>query len=151
MDYRSYHDQIHTENTLKLRQILKSLPPFASDYFRAMEPTTSVKTRISYAYDIRVFFHFLIEANPVYKNHKVIDFQVTDLDRVEAVDLEEYQEYLNSYLESNGDMSLEEMEKYTLETYKSDLKSLINETILLEKVMEVIGSNIVEINDKPEE
>lgn len=97
MDYRSYHDQIHTENTLKLRQILKSLPPFASDYFRAMEPTTSVKTRISYAYDIRVFFHFLIEANPVYKNHKVIDFQVTDLDRVEAVDLEEYQEYLKVY------------------------------------------------------
>ena len=46
------------ENTLKLREVLKTLPGFCRDYFRAMEPTTSTKTRISYAYDIRVFSDF---------------------------------------------------------------------------------------------
>ena len=64
---RTYHEQIYIDYTLRLREILKTLPPFAKDYFRAIEPKTSAKTRISYAYDIRVFFHFLIENNPVYK------------------------------------------------------------------------------------
>ena len=57
---KTYHEQLYIDNTLRLREILKSLPPFAKDYFRAIEPKTSAKTRISYAYDIRVFFHFLI-------------------------------------------------------------------------------------------
>ena len=56
MEYRSYHEQTDMTNIQKLRDILKTLPPFAKDYFRAVEPTTSTRTRISYAYDIRVFF-----------------------------------------------------------------------------------------------
>ena len=68
---KTYHEQIYIDNTLRLREILKTLPAFAKDYFRAVEPTTSAKTRISYAYDIRVFFHFLMECNPVYKNYDI--------------------------------------------------------------------------------
>ena len=73
------------------------MPPFAKDYFRAVEPTTSARTRISYAYDIRVFFHFLMENNPVYKNYTIEQFEVHDLERLEPVDIEEYQEYLKVY------------------------------------------------------
>jgi hypothetical protein len=51
----TYHEQLTVDNTLKLRQLLKRLPAFAKDYFRAIEPTTSTKTRISYAYDLIVF------------------------------------------------------------------------------------------------
>lgn len=94
---RTYHEQIYIDYTLRLREILKTLPPFAKDYFRAIEPKTSAKTRISYAYDIRVFFHFLIENNPVYKNYTMDQFQVQDLERIEPVDIEEYQEYLKVY------------------------------------------------------
>ena len=49
---KTYHEQKYIDNTLRLREILKTLPAFAKDYFRAAEPTTSAKTRISYAYDI---------------------------------------------------------------------------------------------------
>lgn len=102
MDYKTYHEQTDMENIRKLREVLKTLPPFAKDYFRAIEPTTSTKTRISYAYDIRLFFRFLIEENPVYKNYDTTDFKISDLDRVEAVDLEEYQEYLKLYQKKNS-------------------------------------------------
>ena len=68
---KTYHEQKYIDNTLRLREILKTLPAFAKDYFRAAEPTTSAKTRISYAYDIRVFFHFLMENNPVYKDYTI--------------------------------------------------------------------------------
>ena len=63
---KSYHEQTYIDNTLRLREILKTLPSFAKDYFRAIEPTTSTRTRISYAYDIRVFFQFLLNENPAF-------------------------------------------------------------------------------------
>ena len=55
---KSYHEQVQVEQTIRLREVLKTLPPFAKDFFRAIEPKSSAKTRINYAYDIRVFFHF---------------------------------------------------------------------------------------------
>ena len=54
---KTYHEQTYIDNTLRLREILKTLPPFAKDYFRAVEPTTSARTRISYAYDILSLIH----------------------------------------------------------------------------------------------
>lgn len=96
-DSKTYHEQAYIDNTLRLREILKTMPPFAKDYFRAIEPKSSAKTRISYAYDIRIFFHFLIENNPVYKNYTMDQFTVKDLERIEPVDIEEYQEYLKVY------------------------------------------------------
>lgn len=93
----TYHEQTYIDNTLRLREILKTLPSFAKDYFRAIEPTTSARTRISYAYDIRVFFHFLMENNPVYRTYTIDQFTVKDLERLEPVDIEEYQEYLKVY------------------------------------------------------
>ena len=100
----TYHEQLTVDNTLKLRQLLKRLPSFAKDYFRAIEPTTSTKTRISYAYDLIVFFRFLTEENPVYKNYQPEDFKVTDLDQIQAVDLEEYMEYLKVYSDENDNL-----------------------------------------------
>ena len=109
----SYHDQVTIQNTLKLREILKTLPPFARDYFRAIEPISSAKTRISYAYDIRIFFHFLLSENPSLKNRQMSDLTVDLLDQVQAVDIEEYMEYLKVYdsaedsrLQTNGERGL---------------------------------------------
>ena len=94
---RTYHEQIRIDQTLRLREVLKTLPSFAKDFFRAIEPRSSAKTRMNYAYDIRVFFHFLMENNPVYKNYTMDQFAVTDLERLEPVDIEEYMEYLKVY------------------------------------------------------
>ncbi len=93
----TYHEQVNIDNVLKLREILKTLPPFAKDYFRAIEPTTSTRTRISYAYDIRIFFQFLLSENPSFRNRSVTDLTVDILDQLQAVDIEEYQEYLKVY------------------------------------------------------
>ena len=94
---KTYHEQKYIDNTLRLRAVLKTLPTFAKDYFRAVEPTTSARTRISYAYDIRVFFHFLMENNPLYKDYTMDQFTVADLEKLDPVDIEEYQEYLKVY------------------------------------------------------
>ena len=96
-DTKTYQEETYIDNTIRLRGVLNTMPDFARDYFRAIEPTTSPKTRISYAYDIRLFFQFLIEENPVYKHHSIKDFQVQDLEAIQPVDIEEYLEYLKYY------------------------------------------------------
>ena len=107
----TYREHTDMENTLKLRQVLATLPPFCKDYFRAIDTTTTAKTRISYAYDIRIFFQFLLDENPAFKDHAMTDFTVDVLDQIKAVDLEEYQEYLKLYqsgdkTETNGERGL---------------------------------------------
>ena len=100
---QTYHEHTDIENTLRLRQVLATLPPFCRDYFRAIDATTTTKTRISYAYDIRIFFQFLLDTNPAFKDKAMTDFSVNVLDQVKALDIEEYQEYLKVYHNHNGD------------------------------------------------
>ncbi|MBQ8558942.1 MAG: tyrosine-type recombinase/integrase [Tyzzerella sp.] len=96
-DIKTYYEQSYIDNTLRLREVLKTLPPFVKDYFRAIEPTTSAKTRISYAYDLRVFFNFLIENNPIFHAYTTNQFMISDLEHLGAVDFEEYLDYLKVY------------------------------------------------------
>ena len=107
----TYHEQTDVDNTLRLRDVLKTLPPFCKDFFRAIEPRTTTKTRISYAYDIRIFFQFLLEQNPAFRDWSIDAFTVDVLDQITAVDLEEYEEYLKVYqagdkTETNGERGL---------------------------------------------
>ena len=107
----TYHEQTDVENTLRLRDVLKTVPPFCRDFFRAIEPRTTTKTRISYAYDIRIFFQFLLEQNPAFRDWSIDAFTVDVLDQITAVDLEEYEEYLKVYqagdkTETNGERGL---------------------------------------------
>ena len=104
----TFHEQTDIQNTLRLREVLSTLPPFCRDYFRAIDATTTTRTRISYAYDIRIFFQFLIDSNPAFRDRSTRDFDVSVLDQVKALDIEEFQEYLKVYhngdkLETNGE------------------------------------------------
>lgn len=98
----TYSKQIAIENTERLRELQATLPSYCKEYFRAIEPRTSPRTRISYAYDIRIFLQFLIAVNPCFKNYKTSDFTFEDLDHVESVDIEEYMEYLKLYSAPDG-------------------------------------------------
>ena len=76
----TYHEQEKRESVLKLREILKELPDYITTYFRGRETTTSAKTRISYAYDIRIFFEFLVTQNPEFKCKGIKNITLSDLE-----------------------------------------------------------------------
>lgn len=99
---RNYHDQINIDNAIKLREITKKLPKFCGDFFRGIEPTTSSRTRIAYGYDLTIFFHYIKEFNPEYKDMKIMDIKIDILDKITATDIEEYLDYLKYYIDDNG-------------------------------------------------
>ncbi|MCI8402842.1 MAG: tyrosine-type recombinase/integrase [Lachnospiraceae bacterium] len=94
---RPYHEQVDIENTKKLRELTGTLPSFTKDFFRGIEPVTSSRTRIAYAYDLRIFFEFLISRNPEFAKKGIEGFTVQDLDQITLSDLEEYTDYLKYY------------------------------------------------------
>jgi len=101
----TFHQKSIQKNTQKLRDILNELPGFCKNYFRGIEPSTSIKTRIGYAYDIRTFFRFLVSQNLPADVTDIKEIELGHLEMLEPVDIEEYMEYLKLYY-YNG-------EKYT--------------------------------------
>lgn len=95
----NYYDENEKENTLKLREMIASLPSFCKDFFRSIEPRTTSKTRLAYCYDLHVFFLFLKNNNPILKNKNIV---LDDLDNIDFKDIEEYMEYLKYYKDENG-------------------------------------------------
>lgn len=97
----NYHDQLNKENIFKMREVLTTLPPFCKQFFRGIEDTTSTRTRLGYALDLRIFFEFLHDTNPMLKKMPITDYKISVLDQVSKEDIEEYMEYL-SYYEKDG-------------------------------------------------
>ncbi len=88
-----YHEQIDRDNILHLRQLMQELPLFCAQFFRGIEPRTSSRTRIAYAYDLKVFFDFLVKEHPNFSGD-IRQFKLSQLDELQVVDIEEYMEYL---------------------------------------------------------
>ena len=99
----TYHDNVNNVNTLKLRQIQNTLPKFCRDFFLGIKDTTSTRTRLAYAYDLRIFFEFIKENNPSLKNTKITDFSYEILENIAAQDIVEYMDYLSYYENEDGE------------------------------------------------
>lgn len=56
---KNYHEEQNKLNTVKMRNVLSELPAFCKQFFRGIENNTSSRTRLAYAYDLRVFFEYM--------------------------------------------------------------------------------------------
>ena len=92
-----WHEQVDIINTLKLREQLESLPPFTRMFFRAIEPNTTSRTRIAYAYDLSVFFSYAVENIEAFRGRQIHEITLEMLDSVKLLDLENYMEHLKYY------------------------------------------------------
>lgn len=100
----TYHDQINNINTLKLRQVQTTLPKFCKDFFLGIKDTTSTRTRLAYAYDLRLFFEYIQTNNSVYSKTKITDFTIEILEQITAHDIVEYMDYLSYYENEIGEV-----------------------------------------------
>lgn len=89
------------KNTRKMREILDELPRFCRQYFRGIEESTGARTRLAYAYDLRIFFEFIENENSAMKGTAIRDYPVSILEQIGKEDIEEFLEYL-TYYEKDG-------------------------------------------------
>lgn len=108
---KNYHDELNKKNIIKLREILAELPPFCKQFFRGVEDITASRTRMAYAYDMRIFFEFIHETNPIYQKMEIKDFPLGILDQISREDIEEYMEYLSYYVKDGVEYTNDERGK----------------------------------------
>ena len=86
---KNYHDEQNNLNTLKMREVVATLPSFCKQFFRGIQEYTSSRTRLAYAYDLRVFFEFIHNHNSVLAKMEITDFPLSVLDQIGREDIEE--------------------------------------------------------------
>lgn len=101
MKEKAYYEDINIKNELRLRKMIDEMPPFCKQFFIGIEPTTSSRTRIAYAYDLCCFFEYLQQENPLCKQMELRDIPLSILDQITPMDIEEYLFYLK-YYEKDG-------------------------------------------------
>lgn len=108
---KNYHEEQNRQNIIRMRKILSELPPFCRQFFRGIENNTSSRTRLAYAYDLRVFFEFMHKNNSYCAKMEIIDFPISILDRISREDIEEYLEYVSLYEKEGKEITNDEQGK----------------------------------------
>ncbi|MCI5918303.1 MAG: tyrosine-type recombinase/integrase [Roseburia sp.] len=101
MNEKAYYEDVNLKNELKLREMLKKMPAFCKQFFIGIEPRTSSRTRLAYAYDLDTFFDYLKQNNPLLKTVDVTSLPLSILNQITPQDIEEYLFYLK-YYEKDG-------------------------------------------------
>lgn len=100
----SYNDAKNKHNTLLLREVVESMPPYLFDFFRGLEHVSSMNTRLGYAYDLRIFFDYLIKSHKEMRRHEQMDtITLKELESLTPRDIEKYLEYLSYYEKEQGE------------------------------------------------
>lgn len=120
---KNYHDEQNNLNTLKMREVVATLPSFCKQFFRGIQDYTSSRTRLAYAYDLRVFFEFMHEKNPDCSRMDITEYPLSVLDRITREDIEEYMDYLSLYHKDGKEITNDERGK---KRKLSALKSFYN-------------------------
>ena len=129
MKIDNYYTIRNIENLDKLGELLEELPPFCSDYFLGIEQRTSPQTRLKYAYDLRIFFTFLVEKRFPKKN--VLAFTLEDLSQVTSQDIEYFLSYLSNYRFNGRRLSCDDRAKARkLSSVRSLFKYFFNKGLL---------------------
>lgn len=108
---KNYHDEQNNMNTLKMREVLTTLPSFCKQFFRGIQDYTSSRTRLAYAYDLRVFFEFMHENNPYCNKVGITELPLSVLDHISREDIEEYMDYLSLYIKDGKEITNDERGK----------------------------------------
>lgn len=92
-----YYEEQDKKNIEKIREILGELPSFCRSFFYDIADYTSTRTRLAYAYDLKVFFAFLHKNNSVCGKMEITEIPITVLDLITKDDILEYLDYMTLY------------------------------------------------------
>ncbi len=94
MTYQQQRDILAIE---KLREIRRELPYLCNEFFIGIETRTSALTRLGYAQDLRIFFHFLLTEIVEFVELKPQQFDYPQLAQVTTTHVEMFLDYLSHY------------------------------------------------------
>ncbi|GHU71035.1 integrase [Clostridia bacterium] len=95
--HSSHAETIVAQQASQLEQLQTELPGVCREFLNGIADTVTIKTRLAYAYDLRVFFRYLVENAFDFQGQDARDVQPEQLDKLTQRELERYQQYLTRY------------------------------------------------------
>ena len=86
---KNYFETRANNCILKTREVLKELPTFSDMFFVGVEQSTSPLTRLNYAYDLRVFFEYLMTETDLF-DKDLRQLHPEDLNKISAQTIENF-------------------------------------------------------------
>ncbi len=130
MKQKSFFEEREIKCIENTERIIKSLPYYVEDFFIGVELRTSALTRLNYAYDLRVFFDFLNKK--IFRNKKITDIELSDLDKISSTDIEYYLSYLSNYqINGKRERCTETGKARKLSTLRAFYKYFFNKNMLI--------------------
>ena len=132
---KDYYNDRAKANLKSLYAILKDLPPYVQDFFVGLESRTAPLTRLNYAYDLRIFYQFIVKK--IYTDKEVKNITLEDLDAIDAFAFEQFLTYLNEY-EFKGKINCcnEQAKKRKLASIRTFYKYFYNKDLLITIILE---------------
>lgn len=85
------------ETAKKIEVMLDLLPEFTEVFFVGIAQSTSSLTRLNYAYDLKIFFEYLINFKRSYNGITMRKIKLDMLDDVTAIDIEKFMNHVSVY------------------------------------------------------
>ena len=144
---KTYFEARAESCTIKIREVLKELPTFAETFFVGVEPATSPLTRLNYAYDLRVFFEYIMTKTDIF-DKDLRELEPADLNLISAQTIENFLSYLSYYEYDNKKYSNGEQGKSRkLSTIKTFFAYFYNKELINENVTQKV--KMPKLHDKP--
>ncbi len=96
-----FSQEVESKLTIKLRMLQNELPPFMREFFRANLESTSIRTRVGYAFDLRLFFEYLTSEYGIFQEKKVQEIKIEELELITPSVIDEFLEYITYYTKVN--------------------------------------------------
>ena len=129
MKQKTYYEKRELICIDRLNALLEELPYYVNDFIIGVENRTSPLSRLNYGYDLRVFFDFL--SKKVFRNKKIDEITLFDLDKLTSSDFEYFLSYLNHYtINGKNEKCSETGKARKLSTLRSFYKYFFNKNLL---------------------
>ncbi len=102
---KDYFSERNFKTVQSLNKIIfEDLPDFSSEFFVGIENRTTPLTRLNYAYDLRIFFDYIIKEIPSYMHYSSVkQITLADIDKLTTRDIENFLNYLTYYIPPKHD------------------------------------------------
>ena len=97
MAEQNYFEEQKLKDTKHLRELTLQLPHFMGEFFRSLSQSTSVKTCIAYAYDLKLFFQYMLQNHNEFNEKTMDNLTINDLSLIESEDIDRFIEFVTYY------------------------------------------------------
>jgi site-specific recombinase XerD len=98
----NFHKERELQTLRRLDEVLEELPTICRRFFMGVSQTTAPLTRLAYAYDLRIFFEFLITEIAEFNDIDLANIGIEDLEKIEVFHVELYVDFLSKGIKTNA-------------------------------------------------